>query len=174
MYGVTQGGMFENLQKKSAEFIGALPFWGIAIGGVSVGMTKQEIRNATKWTLDVLQNDPRPRHLLGIGQLDDFVDLIKMGVDTFDCVLPTRHARIGKVYVENGTVDIFKSVYKKDLKPLDPKCECHTCKNFSRAYIHHLFKQKELLAYHLATIHNLFYIEKLLANIRKDIEEGKI
>jgi len=109
--------------------------------------------------------------------------MIKMGVDTFDCVVPTRQARLGRLYVqkfENGKmkfenynmIDIYKTIFKRDLKPIDERCECYTCKNFSKAYLHHLFKQRELLAYRLATIHNLYFIEKLFERIRRNIELG--
>lgn len=174
LYGVIQGGMFEDLRKKSAGYIASLPFWGLAIGGVSVGETKKQMREQTKWVVDALYDDPRPRHLLGVGGIDDILDLVKLGIDTFDCVLPTRHARNGTLYTndpnaKNFLLDIQHSRYKTDLSPIDEKCDCYTCKNYSRAYVHHLFKQRELLAYRLATIHNLVFMERLFAKIRNDI-----
>lgn len=168
MYGVMQGGMYQDLHGESAKFIAGLPFWGLAIGGVSVGMTKKEIRDCVRWAMDIIETDPRPRHLLGIGHIDDIVDMVKMGVDTFDCVLPTRMARVGKLYSED-LLEITKLEFKNDLDPVEKKCECYTCKNFSRAYLHHLFKQRELLAYRLATIHNLHFIEKLFQQVREAI-----
>ncbi len=174
MYGVIQGGMFEDLRKMSADYIASLPFWGLAIGGVSVGESKLEMRDQVKWVAESLGDDPRPRHLLGIGEFDDITDLVKMGIDTFDCVLPTRHARNGTLYQskEDAHLDILKSICKDDLLPVDAECECYTCKNFSRAYIHHLFKQHELLAYRLATIHNLTFMETMFKKIREDIANG--
>lgn len=174
LYGVIQGGMFKDLRKKSAEYIAALPFWGLAIGGVSVGETKKEMRDQTKWAIEALQDDVRPRHLLGVGGIDDILDLVKLGIDTFDCVLPTRHARNGTLYAndpsaKNFLLDIQHSRYKTDLSPIDSECTCYTCVNYSRAYVHHLFKQRELLAYRLATIHNLVFIENLFAKLRNDI-----
>src|SRR3989338_2849013 len=126
------------------------------------------MRDQVSWVIPIIKNDSRPIHLLGIGHLDDIIDMVKMGIDTFDCVVPTRHARTGKLYhgalsIERKTqelIDIFQSKYKNDLSPLDTNCQCYTCQTFSRAYLHHLFKQRELLGYRLATIHNLFFIEK--------------
>ncbi len=174
MYGVIQGGMFEDLRKKSAEYIASLPFWGLAIGGVSVGETKAQMREQAIWAIDGIKDDSRPRHLLGVGGIDDILDLVKLGIDTFDCVLPTRHARNGTLYsndpiVKDFLLDIPHSRYKKDFSPIDSECACYTCKNYSRAYVHHLFKQRELLAYRLATIHNLTFIESLFAKLRNDI-----
>lgn len=171
MYGVIQGGMFEELRKKSANFIASLPFFGLAIGGVSVGESKKEMRDQVKWIIEVIKEDTRPRHLLGVGEFDDILNAVKMGIDTMDCVIPTRHARMGKMYPE---IDIFQRKYKSDLKPVDENCECYTCKNFSRAYLHHLFKQRELLGYRLASFHNLTFMEKLFKKIRSDIELGLI
>lgn len=175
LYGVIQGGMFEDLRKRSAQYIADLPFWGLAIGGVSVGETKEQMRDQTKWVIEALGTDARPRHLLGVGGVDDILDLVKLGIDTFDCVLPTRHARNGTLYTNFGfskdyELDIMKNQFKADLSPIDTSCGCYTCRNFSRAYVHHLFKQRELLAYRLATIHNLSYMERLFAKVRNDIE----
>jgi queuine/archaeosine tRNA-ribosyltransferase len=183
LYGVIQGGLFKDLRRESAKFISSLPFFGLAIGGVSVGETKKEMREQVSWVVDVIGNDKRPIHLLGVGEIDDIFDAVKMGIDTMDCVVPTRHARMGKLYrkvqsskfkVQNyQEIDIFKSVYKGDLSPIDINCQCYTCKHLTRAYLHHLFKQRELLAYRLATIHNLYFFERLFKNIRKLIENDK-
>lgn len=186
MYGVIQGGCFEDLRKQSAKFISSLPFFGLSVGGVSVGETKKEMRQQVKWVIDVIGDDVRPRHLLGIGEIDDIIDSIKMGIDTMDCVIPTRHARMGKLYeslksikskvykVENFVqIDIFKNKYKGDLSPIDENCQCYTCRHFSSAYLHHLFKQRELLGYRLATIHNLYFMERLFEKIRTLIESDK-
>lgn len=181
LYGVIQGGQFEDLRKKSAEFISSLPFFGLAIGGVSVGESKQEMREQIKWVTDIIDKDVRPRHLLGIGEIDDIFAGVEMGMDTMDCVTPTRHARMGRLYLFGATdnkrkkheLDILKLVYKDDMSPIDTKCKCYTCLHFSRSYIHHLFKERELLGYHLATIHNLFFMEKLFEDIRASLEENK-
>ncbi|OGK21907.1 hypothetical protein A3C23_01000 [Candidatus Roizmanbacteria bacterium RIFCSPHIGHO2_02_FULL_37_13b] len=175
LYGVIQGGMYEDLRKKSAEDISSLPFWGLAIGGVAVGESKEEMRNQVKWVMDVINNDKRPCHLLGVGQLDDIVDAVKQGIDTFDCVIPTRHARMGKLYrAAQEVIDIYDAEYKYDLNPIDEDCQCYTCQNYSRAYLRHLFKARELTAYRLATIHNLTVIECFMEDIREKIESGRI
>ena len=182
MYGVIQGGMYEELRKKSAEITAMLPFWGLAIGGVSVGETKKEMHEQVKWVTSTIATDPRPRHLLGIGQIDDIVEMIKMGIDTFDCVLPTRLARTGQLYVNldrrqpmtTEILDIFKKQNKDNLQPVDAGCNCYTCKNFTRSYLHHLFKERELLGYRLATIHNLCSIETYFEKIRKQILTDKL
>jgi len=178
LYGVIQGGKYEDLRQKSANFIASLPFFGLAIGGISVGETKQEMREQIKWVMDVIVDDERPRHLLGIGEIDDIFDGVEMGMDTMDCVTPTRHARMGRLYLYGSTdnakkkheLDIIKLKYKSDFNPIDSECNCYTCTNFTRSYIHHLFKERELLAYHLATIHNLYFMEKLFTEIRAAIE----
>ncbi len=188
LYGVIQGGVFEDLRKKSAEFVVSQKTDGVAIGGVSVGETKKEMREQVKWVADYLPKD-RPVHLLGVGQIDDILDLVKYGIDTFDCVEPTRLARMGTIYqlkIKNlklklnkfvpsiEEIDINKSVYKYNLEPVDISCDCYVCKNFTKSYLHHLFKQKELLAYTLATYHNLYVMEKIFQLIRKMIEKDLI
>lgn len=180
IYGVIQGGVFRDLRRQSAKFISSLPFFGLAIGGVSVGETKKEMRDQVSWVMEIISQEKRPIHLLGVGELDDVIDMVKMGVDTMDCVIPTRHARMGKIFtkIKNSKfkiqnfeeIDIFKNKYRDDIKPIDKNCLCYTCQNFSKAYLHHLFKQRELLAYRLATIHNLTFFEKLFEEIRSLIE----
>lgn len=178
MYGVIQGGCFEDLRKESAKFICSFPFFGLAIGGVSVGETKKEMRDQIGWVIKVIKDDLRPRHLLGIGEFDDIIDAVAMGIDTMDCVIPTRHARMGKLYKVKsqtlkvksyGEIDIVKQEYKKDFAPVDEHCQCYTCHHFTKAYLHHLFKQRELLAYRLATMHNLHFIERLFEGLREEI-----
>lgn len=177
LYGIIQGGMYEDLRKKSAEFVASLATPGVAIGGVSVGETKAEMRNQVAWVAPYLPTD-RPVHLLGVGQVDDIVDLVKHGIDTFDCVEPTRVARMGVVYrlesvLEscNGSYapyeyEITKNVYRADLSKLDDTCTCMVCNSYSKAYIHHLFKQRELLGYTLLSYHNLWVMERLMEKIR--------
>lgn len=180
LYGVIQGGIFEDLRKKSAEFVVSQNTPGVAIGGVSVGESKKEMRDQVGWVSNYLPQD-RPVHLLGVGQIDDVVDLVKYGIDTFDCVEPTRLARMGILYEnfkikneKSGEIDINKSIYKGDLNPIVKNCRCYTCLNFTRSYLHHLFKQRELLGYTLATCHNLWVMEKLFERIRELIMENKI
>ena len=200
LYGVIQGGTYEKLRKKSAQFVVEQNTDGVAIGGVSVGETKKEMRDQVKWVADYLPKD-RPVHLLGVGQFDDIIDLVKYGIDTFDCVEPTRLARNGKLYqlikVQyhffrpphpegprrlaqkryfhlDYEIDILKSNYKNDLTSVDEECECYVCKNFTKAYLHHLFKQKEILGYTLATYHNLWVMERFFERIRELIFNNKI
>lgn len=185
LYGIIQGGTYEDLRKKSAEFVVGAGTPGVAIGGVSVGESKAEMRQQVAWVAPYLPAD-RPVHLLGVGQADDIVDLVKHGIDTFDCVEPTRVARMGSVYqtkavlghldgINSGyELDINKSIYKGDLSPLDEACGCSTCVNFSKAYLHHLFKQKELLGYTLLSYHNLSVMERLMGEIRRKIEENML
>jgi len=185
LYGIIQGGTFEDLRKKSAEFVVAQNTPGIAIGGVSVGETKEEMRNQVKWVAPYLPKD-RPVHLLGVGQVDDIIDLVKYGIDTFDCVEPTRVARMGSAYQTQSVlshvegnyssyeIDLTKGIYKTDLSPLDEECTCSTCMNFSKAYIHHLFKQRELLGYTLLSYHNLFVMERLMALIHRQIQNNMV
>lgn len=184
LFGVIQGGLFKDLRQQSAKFISSLPFFGLAIGGVSVGETKKEMREQVSWVREVIKDDPRPLHLLGVGEVDDIFATVKMGVDSMDCVIPTRHARMGKLYRKvrssrfkaqsHKEIDIFKSKYRGDLNPVDESCQCYTCRHFTRAYLHHLFKQRELLGYRLATIHNLYFFERLFKNIRRLIKEDKL
>lgn len=174
LYGVIQGATYEDLRKESAQFVASLKTPGVAIGGVSVGETKKEMRDQVKWVSDYLPKD-RPVHLLGVGQLDDIVDLVKYGIDTFDCVEPTRLARMGTIYQTDAPeIDINKIIYKDNLEKVDEKCNCYTCSNFTKSYLHHLFKMREILGYTLATIHNLMIMERLFAKIRELIAEDKI
>ncbi len=180
LYGIVQGGIFKQLRKESAKFINNLPFSGIAIGGVSVGESKKEMENVLKWTVPSL-DDQRPRHLLGVGEIDDIFKLVSYGIDTFDCVMPTRLGRMGQVLVKNQEkgafdfkIDISKSIYKADKNPLEKHCSCWVCQNFSRAYIHHLFKNRELLSYYLLTYHNVFFINNLVNLIRQAIKDDRL
>ena len=175
LYGVIQGGVFEDLRKKSAEFVVSQNTDGVAIGGVSVGESKNEMREQVAWVSPFLPED-RPVHLLGVGEFDDILDLVKYGIDTFDCVEPTRLARMGVIYkiqtskFKIETIDILKGIYRKDLSKIDENCDCYVCRHFTKSYLHHLFKNRELLAYTLATYHNLFVMEKFFEWIRKMIE----
>jgi tRNA-guanine transglycosylase len=178
LYGIIQGGVYQDLREESAKFIAKLDFDGIAIGGVSVGESKEEMRQAIDWSYPFLPED-KPRHLLGIGEIDDIFDVIERGMDTFDCVIPTRFGRYGIMFVKSpeGNIknrfrlDINKTVYSKDKNPISKDCLCYVCKNFTRAYLHHLFRAQELLAYRLASYHNMFFINNLVKEIRQAILE---
>lgn len=171
LYGSIQGSVYEDLRTISAKYISNMDFHGIAIGGVSVGESKIEMRKVLDWVLPLLP-DEKPRHLLGVGEIDDIFALVEAGVDTFDCVQPTRLARMGTLFVEKSQIDITKSVFAVDMSPIEKGCSCYTCVTFTRAYVHHLFHVHELLAYRLATIHNLHFVHVLVENIRKSINEG--
>lgn len=181
LYGSIQGSVYESLRKKSAMFVTGMPFDGFAIGGVSVGESKEDMKHVLDWVTPLLP-DGKPRHLLGVGEIDDIFELIAHGVDTFDCVGPTRLARMGTAYVhpwgvhrygndaaDRFQINITKSVYLDDDGPIDPLCGCATCKRFSRGYIAHLFRSRELLAYRLLTIHNIAFINNLVLSIRESI-----
>ncbi len=173
LYGIVQGGTYEDLRKESAGFISRLPFEGIAIGGVSVGESKKEMAKVLDLVVPKLPEE-KPRHLLGIGEVDDILNAVARGIDTFDCVIPTRFGRYGIIFsgkpegnINNKfRVDIKRTVFAKDKGPLCKDCECMVCKNFTRGYVNHLFKANELSAYSLASYHNLFFINNLVNRIR--------
>jgi tRNA-guanine transglycosylase len=182
LYGSIQGSVFEDLRKESVAFITSQAFDGFAVGGVSVGETKEEMRSVMDWVAPSLP-PKKPRHLLGVGELDDIFALVDHGFDTFDCVQPTRLARMGFLYLRKDvselhesrldhTIDIQKQLYADQYMPVDEGCHCYTCTHFTRAYLHHLFKVRELFGYRLATIHNIFFINRLVKEIRLAIESN--
>ena len=179
IFGVIQGSTFEDLRKESAEFISSQLFDGLAIGGVAVGESKKEMVQVLDWVMPVLQKQKvkRPIHLLGVGEIDDIFSAVERGVDIMDCVMPTRLGRMGwiliKEKVKDFKDDITKEEFAGDRRPLDPACQCFVCQNFSRAYLNHLFRAKELLAYRLATYHNLYFMEQLFAKIREAIKKDE-
>jgi queuine tRNA-ribosyltransferase/7-cyano-7-deazaguanine tRNA-ribosyltransferase len=176
LYGIVQGGTYEDLRKESAEFIAKQSFDGIAIGGVSVGETKDEMRKVLEWVIPILPEE-KPKHLLGIGEVDDIFSAVENGIDTFDCVIPTRFGRYGIVFTgkpegnlkNKFRIDIRRTVFAKDKGPFIKNCECYVCQNFTRGYIHHLFKANELLAYRLASYHNVYFLINLTKKIRDSI-----
>lgn len=184
LYGIIQGGVFEDLRKESAKFVVAKNTDGVAIGGVSVGESKKEMRDQVRWVADYLPMD-RPVHLLGVGHFDDILDLVSYGIDTFDCVEPTRLARMGNVYqlktqnlklktLEIEKINILKGIYREDFSKVDENCDCYVCRNFTKSYLHHLFKNRELLAYTLATYHNLWVMERFFKRVREVIAKDEI
>jgi len=175
---IVQGGMFNDLRLKSLNDLTKFDWDGIAIGGVSVGEPFSEAHKVLKFLSDKLPEN-KPHYLMGVGYPDQIIQSVKQGIDMFDCVIPTRHARHGELFVfkndlKYDTIQIVKSKYSTDFSPLDKKCFCYTCKNYTKAYLHHLYKSKELLYQRLATIHNLkFYID-LMQKIREGIKKEKI
>ena len=171
LFGIVQGGFFADLRKRSVEEIAALDFDGIAIGGLSVGEPKAEMYQFLDTTADMLPSE-LPHYLMGVGTPLDLVTGISLGIDMFDCVLPTRNARNGTLYTSQGKINIKRREYAEDESPLDPLCSCYTCRTFSRAYLRHLFVSHELLSYRLNSLHNLTYYLSLVTEARKAIVEG--
>lgn len=175
LFGIVQGGAHRELREKSASFISAQDFDGYAIGG-SLGRSKRDMYQVLEWTVPFLPW-AKPRHLLGIGEIEDIFEVVDRGIDLFDCVAPTRMARTGTLFVkseERFRIHILNAQFKNDPRPIDERCDCYTCRNHSRAYLRHLFIAKELLGVHLATIHNLYFLESLMRKIRVAIMEGKL
>lgn len=172
LFGIVQGGKYKDLRIESAKFIGSLPFAGFGIGG-EFGDDKKELEKMIGWVVNELPEN-KPRHLLGIGYLEDIPKIIKAGIDFFDCIVPTHYARRGIAFTNFGKLDLRKSEFLKDKKPLDKKCGCQTCQNYKRNYICHLFKANEITAMSLLTFHNLYFFNSFVEKIRNEIKKGKI
>lgn len=172
LFGIVQGGMFPDLRKQSTRELIDIGFEGYAIGGLSVGEKSDVMYEMLDSTLPELPED-KPRYLMGVGTPENILEAVSRGVDMFDCVLPTRNARHGYLYTSKGVVRIKNEAHKEDFTPLDPDCLCLTCKNYTKAYLRHLFVAQELLALRLATLHNVAFYLKLMADIRKAIEEDR-
>ena len=173
LLGIIQGGREETLRKKSAKIISEMEFDGKKFDGFGIGgsFAKEDMSTAVKWVNEILPEE-KPRHLLGIGEPEDLFMGIENGVDLFDCVSPTRLGRNGTIFTSNGKIHIENSIFREDLAPIDESCECYTCKNFTKAYIAHLFHGKEMLAGTLASIHNIHFIVNLVKKIRQSILDG--
>ena len=172
LFGIVQGGMYAELRQRSLTELMKIGFDGIAIGGLSVGEPKEEMNRMLDEMKDMLPAD-KPHYLMGVGTPEDLVYGVSKGIDMFDCVMPTRNARNGWLFTRFGDVKIKNAKYKDDTRPLDESCSCYTCQNFSRAYLHHLFKIGEILGSHLNTVHNIHYYLELMQEIRQAIAEGK-
>ncbi|MBK6757457.1 MAG: tRNA guanosine(34) transglycosylase Tgt [Moraxellaceae bacterium] len=173
LFGIVQGGMYENLRDVSLAGLTDIGFDGYAIGGLSVGEPKDEMLKILDHVPTKLPQD-KPRYLMGVGKPEDIVEAVRRGVDMFDCVMPTRNARNGHYFVTDGVVRIRNSQYKIDQSPIDEHCDCYACLNFSRAYLHHLDKCGEMLGAMLGTLHNLRYYQRLMAGLRTAIETGTL
>ncbi len=169
LFGIVQGGRYEDLRRHSAKTIGAMEFDGFGIGG---SFDKDDIGEAVGWVAQELPEN-KPRHLLGIGEPIDLVLGIENGMDTFDCVAPTRIARNGSVYVGKGRINLFNAQFTTDFAPIEAGCGCYTCQNYTKAYLAHLFRAKEMLAATLASIHNLYFLVNLVKRLRTAIIEGR-
>jgi queuine tRNA-ribosyltransferase len=170
LFGIVQGGMFKDLRARSAIELSQMDFPGYAIGGLSVGEPKEFMLEMAAHTLPLLPMD-KPKYIMGVGTPEDLVELIAMGADMFDCVMPTRNARNGQLFTAKGTLNICNARYREDKNPIDDACTCYTCRHYSRAYLRHLYTCREILAYRLNTIHNLSYYLKLVKEIRIAIIE---
>lgn len=172
LFGIVQGSKYKDLRKESAKYINSLDFPGFGIGG-DMGESKKISENILNWTLPLLDEN-KPRHLLGIGHLEDMELIIKNGVDLFDCITPTHYARHGSAFTSEGKIDLGKRQYLKDKNPLDKKCSCMVCTNYRRNYICHLIKAKEITGLKLLTFHNLHFFNNYVKNIREKIKQGKL
>ena len=168
LFGIVQGGMFPDLRREAVKSLLEIDFPGYAVGGLSVGEPKDLMMEMADETLPLLPLD-RLRYVMGVGTPEDLVNLVAMGADMFDCVMPTRNARNGQLFLPTGTINIANARFKKDTDPLDIECSCYTCRHYSRAYLRHLYKTRELLAYRLNTIHNLHYYLTLMSAMRQAI-----
>ncbi len=171
LFGIVQGGIFPDLRIESAHTVAALDFAGYAIGGLSVGETKEQMYATLDITVPELPDD-KPRYLMGVGTPEDIIEGVARGIDIFDCVLPTRMARNGGLLTRQGRLNLRNARYAADPLPVEPGCDCYTCQYFSRAYLRHLFKADEILGLHLATLHNVRFILRLMEEIRTEIAAG--
>ena len=171
LFGIVQGGMYDNLRAESLAGLTDIGFDGYAIGGLSVGESKEEMDSVMRGLLPIMPRE-RPRYLMGVGTPQDLVRGVELGVDMFDCVMPTRNGRNGYAFTQRGIVKIRNAKHKMADEPLDESCDCYTCLNFSRAYLHHLDRCGEMLGAMLITHHNLYYYHQLMARLRTSIETG--
>jgi queuine tRNA-ribosyltransferase len=172
LFGIVQGGMYEDLRKKSINKLVSIGFDGYAIGGLSVGEPADERNHMLDVCTPRMPQD-KPRYLMGVGKPEDLIEGVRRGIDMFDCVIPTRNARTGFLYTHNGIIKIRNSRFATDTRPLDDQCGCYTCQNYSRAYLRHLDKCQEILGARLNTIHNLYYFQDLMKKIRQSIEDNR-
>ncbi len=173
LFGIIQGGFYEDLRQQSAKDLIELDFPGYAIGGISVGEPKEEYLKMLYYTAPLMPEN-KPRYLMGVGSPDYLIEAALAGVDMCDCVLPTRIARNGTAMTWNGKVVVRNATYERDFTPLDPECDCYTCKNYTRAYIRHLVKANEILGVRLLSIHNLRFLTKLMERVRIEIENDNL
>ncbi|KPA14098.1 queuine tRNA-ribosyltransferase [Candidatus Magnetomorum sp. HK-1] len=172
LFGIVQGGMFKDLRKQSIQALCEIDFPGYAIGGLSVGEPQNLMYEIGSYCLELLPQD-KPRYIMGVGTPADLVHLVSAGCDMFDCVMPTRNARNGQLFTSKGTINIKNAHFREDPNPIDPECNCYTCLQFSRAYLNHLYRSRELLAYRLNTIHNIHFYIQLMKGMREAILEDR-
>jgi queuine tRNA-ribosyltransferase len=172
LFGIIQGGMFTDLRKRSARELAEINFNGYAIGGLSVGEPKEMMLDIAANSLPLLPEE-KPKYIMGVGTPEDLITLVALGADMFDCVLPTRNARNGQLFTASGPINISNAAFKYDREPVESNCSCYTCRNYSKAYLRHLYLAKELLAYRLNTIHNIYYFLSLMKQMRTAICAGE-
>ncbi len=171
-FAIMQGGLFEDLRAENAEALSALDFPGYAVGGLSVGEARPETMETAAYSVAMLP-ESKPRYMMGMGTPHDLVELCGLGYDLFDCVIPTRNGRNGMLFTSRGSIVIRNAVHAEDTGPVDVNCDCYTCQNFSRAYLHHLARRKEMLGATLASIHNIRFYQRLMERIRTALEENR-
>ncbi|WKS97804.1 tRNA guanosine(34) transglycosylase Tgt [Gallibacterium anatis] len=172
LFGIIQGGIHENLRQISLDGLLEIGFDGYAVGGLAVGEPKEDMHRILEYICPKIPQD-KPRYLMGVGKPEDLVEGVRRGIDMFDCVMPTRNARNGHLFVTDGVVKIRNAKYRDDTSTLDPECDCYTCRHYTKSYLHHLDKCGEILGARLNTIHNLRYYQRLMAQIRQAIEEQR-
>ena len=173
LFAIVQGGVYRDLREESTRALVEMDFEGYAIGGLSVGEPKPLMRSVLEWTAPLLPED-RPRYLMGVGTPEDILDAVALGIDLFDCVLPTRNARNGALFTSAGKLSIKQAQYAEDERPIDERCGCYTCRHYSRAYLRHLYLANEILSSRLNTIHNIYYYMDLMKAAREAIREDRI
>ena len=173
LFAIVQGGMYQDLREESAQALVKMDFQGYAIGGVSVGEPKSLMLNVLEWTTPILPENA-PRYLMGVGTPEDILNAVMLGIDLFDCVLPTRNARNGMLFTSIGKISIKQAQYAEDERPVDETCACYTCRHYSRAYLRHLYLANEILSSRLNTIHNLYYYMSFIKTIQEAIQEGRL
>jgi len=171
LFGIVQGGVFPELRAQSVRGLIDIGFHGYAVGGLAVGEPQAEREQTLDFTVPLLPRES-PRYLMGVGRPEDIVESVRRGIDMFDCVMPTRNARNGHLFTRFGVVRIRNARYRHDTGPIDPECGCYTCRNYSRAYLHHLDRCTEMLGAHLMTVHNLYYYQELMSGLRDAIARG--
>ncbi len=172
LFGIVQGGMYEHLRQRSLDALVAMDFDGYAIGGLSVGEPKEEMIKVLDYVAHRMPAN-KPRYLMGVGTPGDIIEAVRRGIDMFDCVMPTRNARNGHIFTSQGVLKLRNARFRHDTRPLDPACDCYTCQNFSRAYLHHLDRCTEMLGAQLNTIHNLRFYQVLMQGLRQALEQGR-
>jgi queuine tRNA-ribosyltransferase len=173
LFGIVQGGVHVALRLASLEALEKIGFAGLAVGGLAVGETQAEREQILEGLVPHMPPQ-KPRYLMGVGRPEDILEAVRRGIDMFDCVMPTRHARNAHLFTRNGVVNIRNAVHQKDTGPIEAGCECYTCRNYSRSYLRHLDKCGEILGSHLNTVHNLFFYQRLMSEIRAAIEAGRL